>query len=211
MSENDDHLPYAISIIKLLKGNVFKNDTEVWDNLIQYKAAVKNYFSKIGIELFINEGDGYAFLKQKEYEDATEKNLPALIGKRQLTYHTTLLCVFLVEKLYEDQRTRSNESPFTSIDKKTIINIMKPFMPSSSNEAKKEREIIALINKVKDYGYLRELKTDKNTYEIRKILFAVFENQKIQEIKTKLLEYRNNMEVENDTSGGEEYDPELID
>jgi hypothetical protein len=210
MTDNNDHLPYAISVIKLFKGNVFKNDADVWDNIIQHETALKNYFSKIDIELFVHKDDGYAFLKQKEYEDSAEQTLPALVGKRQLSYHTTLLCVFLVERLYEDQRTKSNESPFCSIDRKTIFDIMKPFMPESSNEAKVEREINTLINKIKNYGFLRELKTDKDTFEIRKILFALIENGKLQEIKDKLLKHANDAEIENDVEDETEWSPELI-
>ena len=65
MTENNDQLLYAISVIKLLKGNVFKNDANVWDNLIQYKPALKKYFSSIGIELIVHEDDGYAFSQAK--------------------------------------------------------------------------------------------------------------------------------------------------
>lgn len=208
MTENNNQLPYAISVIKLLKGNVFKNDADVWDNIIQYKPALKNYFSSIGIELFIHEDDGYAFLRQKEREEQSEQTLPSLIGKRQLSYHMTLLCAFLVERLYEDQRATGNESPFCSIDRKTIINMMKPFMPSSSNEAKIERDINTLINKVKEYGFLRELSTDRDTFEIRTILFALIDNEIVHEIKNKLLEHAKEVNHNNDTEDGTEHDPE---
>jgi hypothetical protein len=198
MTENAPYLPYAAAVIKLLKGNVFKTDADTWDIVIQYKQALKNHFSSIGLELFIHENDGYAFLRQKEYEEPSEQSLPALIGKRQLSYHVTLLCVFLVERLYEDQSIRSNESPFCSIDRKTIQSLMKPFMSESSNEAKIEREINNHINKIIEYGFLRELKTDKDTFEIRKILLAKIESGKLQEIKEKLVKYTNDKEREYD-------------
>jgi len=40
MTENAPYLPYAAAVIKLLKGNVFKNDDDTWDNIIQYKQAL---------------------------------------------------------------------------------------------------------------------------------------------------------------------------
>ncbi|WP_407282733.1 DUF4194 domain-containing protein [Methanolobus sp. WCC1] len=198
MTETNNYLPYAISIIKLLKGNVFKNDAIVWDNLIQYKPALKNYFSSIGIELFVHEDDGYAFLRQKKYDEQTEPPLPSLISKRPLSYHMTLLCVLLVERLYEDQRTTGNDSAFCSIDRKTIVTMMKSYMPTSSNEAKIEKDINTLINKAKDYGFLRELSTDKDVFEIRTILFALIDNEIVHEIQKKLQEHAQDMENEND-------------
>lgn len=208
MTENNNLLPYAISVIKLLKGNVFKMDVDVWDNIIQYKPALKNYFSNIGLELFVHEDDGYAFLKQNKYEEQTEYSLPSLINKRQLSYHMTLLCVLLVERLYEDRSTTSNDSAFCSIDRKTIVTLMRSYMPTSFNEAKIEKDINTLINKAKDYGFLRELSTDKDVFEIRTILFALIDIEIFQDTKNKLLEYAK--EMNNDTEEGTEHDPESI-
>ena len=147
-------------------------------------------------------------LRQKEYGEQTEQILPSLIGRRPLSYHLTLLCVLLVERLYEDQRTTGNDSPFCSIDRKTIVAMMKSYMPSSSNEAKIDRDINTLINKVKDYGFLRELSTDKDAFEIRTILFALIDNENVHEILENLREHAKNVGIENDTEDGTEHDPE---
>lgn len=198
MTENNEILPYAAVVIKLLKGNVFKNDTQTWNDLIQYEPAIKQYFSNIGITLLVNENDGYAFLKQNELDESSEAALPALIGKRALSYSVTLLCVILTEKLLE-QNVRGSDSPYLVVDKKDIYNSMRPFLPDTSNEAKIFRDIDTDINTLKRYGFLRQLKTDENKFEVRKILSAKIPAEKLQEIKEKMLEYVQENEVEHAT------------
>lgn len=198
MTENNEILPYAAVVIKLLKGNVFTNDTQTWNDLIQYEPAIKQYFSNIGITLLVNENDGYAFLKQNELDESSEAALPALIGKRALSYSVTLLCVILTEKLLE-QNVRGSDSPYLVVDKKDIYNSMRPFLPDTSNEAKIFRDIDTDINTLKRYGFLRQLKTDENKFEVRKILSAKIPAEKLQDIKEKMLEYVPENEVEHVT------------
>ncbi|MDK2946863.1 MAG: hypothetical protein PWQ63_23 [Methanolobus sp.] len=199
MTENNNKLPYAASIIRLLQGNVFKTDEDIWNDIVRFKPGLKEYFLDLDIELFVNENDGYAFLRQKEYDDPADQVLPSLMGKRQLSYPMTILCTVLVKKLYESSISVASNSPFCSIDKKTIINKMKDYMPDSSNGAKIEKKIDSYINKAKEYGFIRELKTDKNTFEIRTIILAKINNEKFCEIEQKLIEYKENMESNNGT------------
>jgi hypothetical protein len=188
MTENNDLLPYAAVVLKLFKGNVFKNDTEIWNGLIQYQPAIARFFSSIGIDLFVNENDGYAFLKQKEFEDSPDISLPVLIEKRALSYSVTLLCVFLVEKLIEHD-AKGGDSPYLVMDKREIYNSMKLFLPDTSNETKIFKDFDTDINTLKRYGFLRQLRTDENKYEVRKILRAKIPAEILQEIKEKLIEY----------------------
>lgn len=188
MIEDNDILPYAAVVIKLLKGNVFKNDTDIWNNLIQYQPAITEYFSRIGIDLFVNENDGYAFLKQIEFDESSNISLPALVEKRALSYSVTLLCVLLVEKLIEHD-VKGGDSPYLVMDRKEIHNSMKLFLPDISNETKTIKDIDANINTLKGYGFLRQLRKDENKFEVRKILRAKISAEIIQDIKKKVTEY----------------------
>ena len=60
MTGNDEILPYATVIIKLLQGNIFNDDVELWNCLIQYQLGIKYYFAGIGVDVFIDENNGYA-------------------------------------------------------------------------------------------------------------------------------------------------------
>lgn len=194
MTENINKLPYAASVIKLLQGNVFKSDEDTWNDIIRFKSGLKEYFLELDIELFVNENDGYAFLRQKEYDDPAEQVLPSLMSKRPLSYSMTILCTVLAKKLYESSISTASNSAFCSIDRKTMINKMKDYMPDSSNGAKIEKKISGYINKAKEHGFIRELKTDKDVFEIRTILLAKIDNEKFYEIEQKLLEHKQTME-----------------
>ncbi len=188
MIDDNDILPYAAAVIKLLKGNIFKNDTDIWNYLIQYQPAITEYFSRIGIDLFVNENDGYAFLKQKEFDESSNISLPPLVEKRALSYSVTLLCVLLVEKLIEHD-AKGGDSPYLVMDRKEIHNSMKLFRPDISNEKKTIKDIDANINTLKGYGFLRQLRKDENKFEVRKILRAKISAETIQDIKKKVIEY----------------------
>jgi hypothetical protein len=185
---NDEILPYAAVLIKLLKGNVFKEDTEVWNSLIQYQQAIKKYFSGIGVDVFINEYDGYAFLTQNECEEPSATPLPSLVGKVPLSYSVTLLCVLLTEKLIEHD-VKGGDSARLIIDKKDIYNSIRTFFPDTCNETKFARDIDADINTLVRYKFLKRLSTDENKFEVRKILRAKVPADTLQDIKEKLVQH----------------------
>ena len=103
---------YSLSLIALLKGIVYNHQKEVWENLLHYESDVKKYFIPIGLELFLDKSEGYAFLRQKELEE-DELQLPKLAEKRQEKITTTINRVLEIgflrkledlEKNYEIQR-----------------------------------------------------------------------------------------------------------
>ena len=85
-------LPYAPVIVKLLQGAVYYED-KLWDELILNQIQIDRFFRQIGIELIMEEKDGYAFLRQKEDE---EGKTIGLIRRMPLTYEQTLcfVCCF---------------------------------------------------------------------------------------------------------------------
>ena len=89
-----------MSLISLLKGIVFNHQRETWDNLLQYEPDVKKYFSAVGLEVYIDKSEGYAYLSQKQWEDESAA-LPRLAERRQLNFHTSLLCIVLRKYLLE--------------------------------------------------------------------------------------------------------------
>ena len=61
---------WSTPCIKLLQGPLYENegDSEAWRLLIQYQREISYFFSQIGINVFIEPAEGYAFLEQKEDE-----------------------------------------------------------------------------------------------------------------------------------------------
>ncbi|MFZ3170169.1 MAG: DUF4194 domain-containing protein [Candidatus Methanoperedens sp.] len=188
MTETNAVNPYAPAIIKLLQGVIYNDDKELWDNLIKYHVPIKEYFKVIGIDVLIYETEGFAFLKQKQFDEGQEINLPNLIEKRQLSYPVTLLCILLVEKIIEFDATEGDSTRLI-IDKDEIREMLRIFLPEKTNEAKLIDNIDENVNKLVKYGFLRKLNDTENKYEVKRILKAKVPVETLQEVKSKLEEY----------------------
>jgi hypothetical protein len=185
---NNETLPYALAVIKLFQGVVYSDDKAVWNCLIQYQQDIQQHFSGIGIEVFVLENEGFAYLKQKESDPSQEENLPHIIERRQLSYPVTLLSVLLFEKLIEFDM-KGGDSTRLIIDRQEIKESVRIFLPEGSNEAKLTDRVDTHIKKLVDIGFLRELSTDPNKFEVRRILKAKISADGLQEIKEKLREH----------------------
>jgi hypothetical protein len=193
---NDVLLPYANSIIKLLQGVVYSDDSKIWNELLNYQNQLKEYFLGIGIELYISENEGFSFLKQKEFDstgemenkEEYEKDLPSLFIKRQLSYPVTLLCVLLLEKLIEFD-IGSADSTRLILCKDDIKQMIDVFLPAETNEAKMSDSIDTGLNRLVEYGFLKQLSGSTTEYEVRRILKAKIPVERLDEIKHRLKDY----------------------
>lgn len=177
---------YSISLIALLKGIVYDHQREVWENLLQYEADVKKHFIPVGLDLFLDKSEGYAFLRQKEWE-AEEIALPKLAEKRQLNFLTSLLCLVLRKYLLEhDAQGGSVRSIITEQD---IINRTKLFLPATNDEAKQQEKVLSTINRIIELGFLRRLDDSEKNYEIHRIIKAYVNADVIDEMLGKLQAY----------------------
>ncbi len=185
---DNETLPYALAVIKLLKGVVYSDDKTIWNCLIQYQRDIKQHFSGIGIEVFVQESEGFAYLKQKDSDPSQEEYLPHIIERRQLSYPVTLLSVLLFEKLIEFDM-KGGDSTRLIIDREEIKDSVQIFLPEGSNEAKLTEKVDTHIKKLVEIGFLKELSTDSNKFEVRRILKAKISADGLQEIKAKLGEH----------------------
>jgi hypothetical protein len=171
-----------------LQGVIYNDDKELWDNLIKYHVPIKEYFKVIGIDVLIYETEGFAFLKQKQFDEGQEIILPNLIEKRQLSYPVTLLCVLLVEKIIEFDATEGDSTRLI-VDKDEIKEMLRIFLPDKTNEVKLIDNIDENINKLVKYGFLRKLNDTESKYEVKRILKVKVPVETLLEVKSKLEEY----------------------
>lgn len=176
---------YSLSLISLLKGVVYDHHKPAWANLVEYEADVKKYFSTLGLELFIDKSEGYAFLKQVEFEE--EVNIPKLAEKRQLDFYVSLLCLVIRKYLLENDAQGGTVRAI--ISQQEIISRVKLFMPAASDEAKQQDKIITTINKVIDIGFLRKLEDNTDNYEIHRIIKGFVNADEIDSTLTRLETY----------------------
>jgi hypothetical protein len=195
---NNKIAPYASTIIRLLQGVVSSDDRALWDNLINYQVKIKEYFEMIGLEVYISESDGFAFLRQKQFAEEAAALLndenkiipPELIRKQPLSYSVSLLCVLLIERLIEFDAA-GGDSTRLILSKDEIRDMMRIFLSEKTNEAKVIDKLDADINKLIDYGFLKKLNDAENDakYEVRRILKAKVPIDKLLEIRQKLESY----------------------
>lgn len=178
-------LPYSEVLINLLKGVVYSDDAQMWNALIAHQADVRRYFEVLGVDVIIIESEGYAFLRQKIYEDEGSLKLPRLVERRPLSYPVTLLCVLLLERLYQFDST-SGDSSRLIMDREGIREMVRIFFKEHTNEARMLESIDAHINKMVDLGFLRRLPGNDDAFEVKRILKEKIPVQQLEEIKEKL-------------------------
>jgi hypothetical protein len=179
-------LEYSLSLISLLKGIVFNHQRETWDNLLQYEPDVKKYFSAVGLDVYIDKSEGYAYLSQKQWEDESTA-LPRLAERRQLNFHTSLLCIVLRKYLLEQDA--QGGSVRCIISEEELISRASVFLPSATDEAKQHDKLLSSLNKVVEIGFLRRLKAEENNYEINRIIKGFIDATVIDDTLARLQQY----------------------
>jgi Domain of unknown function (DUF4194) len=179
-------------VITLLKGVLYRERNErFWSCLLTLQSRVRDYVAVLGLELILDEAEGYAFLKSKaeSIDDADSKNL-RLVSRRPLSFPVSLLLALLRKKLAEFDAAGGDSRLVLS--REQIVELLRVFLPEGSNEAKLVDQIETHINKTIDLGFLRRLKagTSSNTYEVQRILKAFVDAQWLAEFDSKLDAYR---------------------
>ena len=153
---------------------------------------MQEYFARIGLEVRLNEEDGYAYLHQPALEDDEGQaiTLPRLTRRDRLTYHATLLCVLLREWIDQFESTHLDTGKCTITDAQ-IRELLFPFLSARTDERAMQRRIASAIERLIDLGFLKRMpNTDNPAYfEVRRILKAKIDAENLAEIKEKLARY----------------------
>jgi hypothetical protein len=183
--------PFAATLVKLLKGPLYSDAAETWDMLLRHRQSVEDYFDQLGLELVLAEHDGLAFLRRSRRDtdpgDSTAA-IPELIARRELPYTTSLLCVLLVEELYRFEAGGSGESRLV-LNRSRVRDLVTPYLPKKTNEAKQADALNAQINKLIDYGFLRPIGTGSDELEVTRLLKYKIGADVVQEALRKLRDH----------------------
>lgn len=201
---NEIHNPendLSVVVIHLLKGVVYRDsDTNIWGALLNLQPQVRDYVALMGLNLVVDEAEAYAFLRshEPEVEDDGGKQIPRLIVRRQLSFPVSLMLALLRRKLAEFDAQGDEMRLILTISE--ISELMRLFLPASSNEAKLVDQIEVHANKAVEYGFLRRLKPNvangELSYEVRRILKAYVDAQWLSEFDRRLEAYRMYLEGE---------------
>ncbi|AXK89808.1 DUF4194 domain-containing protein [Nocardia farcinica] len=170
-----------------MKGVVYADSHEkVWRNLLPLQPQVRDYVGVMGLTVVVDETEGYAFLRSKPEADDDGK-LPRLIPRRALSFHVSLMLALLRKKLAEFDASGADTRLILTRDQ--LVEMVRMFLPESSNEARLVDQIDTLLGKVIDLGFLRRIAGQDAAYEVRRILKAFVDGQWLAEFDQRLGEY----------------------
>lgn len=166
-------------LIALLKGVVWREDDERrWHQLLGLQARVRDHVEVLGLALEVDEAEGYALLRQRPLDEGEE--LPRLIPRRPLSYPVSLLLVLLRKKLAEADAGGADRRVVLRRD--DLVELLRHFLKDTTNEARLVDQVSGYINKVKDLGFLRQLKGREGEYEVVRLLKTFVDAQKLEEL-----------------------------
>jgi hypothetical protein len=180
--------------VSLLKGVIYQSeDQRRWAGLLKLQRRVRDYVSIMGLELVLDEAEGYAYLRSKVQDEDVESTMPRLIARRPLSFHVSLLLALLRKRLAEFDAGGGETRLVLSLDE--IVELVRVFLPEGTNESRLIDKIETHINKIIDLGFLRRLKTSQKTetYEVQRILKAFVDAQWLAEFDTRLEQYKEKL------------------
>jgi len=180
-------------VVPLLKGVLYQEDNPgLWASLLNLQASVRDYVAVLGLELMLDEAEGYAFLRSRQDDDEDgQAALPRLVARRQLSYPVSLLLALLRKKLAEFDAGGGDTRLILSRDE--VVELIRIFLPAGSNEVKLIDQVDATLNKIAELGFIRRLRGQEQMIEVRRIIKAFVDAQWLADFDERLAEYRQQL------------------
>ena len=197
-TESTQGIALSRVLIGLMKGVVYReSDALLWQDLLTLQARVRDYVSVLGLELMFDEAEGYAFLRTRPIIDG-EPELPRLVQRRALSFPVSLLLALLRKKLAESDAGggEAGNSSRLILTRDEVVELIRVFLPSGSNEAKLIDQVETHLNKIIELGFVRRLKAPggDQAFEVRRILKAFVDAQWLAEFDQRLAGYQAQLE-----------------
>jgi len=187
----------SVLVIGLLKGVLYREaDQRLWATLLDLQSRVRDYVAVLDLELVLDEAEGYAFLNSRPEppDDDASPRLPRLVARRPLSFPVSLMLALLRKKLAEFDAGGGDTRLVLARD--DLVELVRVFLPDSTNEAKLIDQIETTINRVVDLGFLHRLRpaagaaAGPGSYEVRRILKAFVDAQWLAEFDARLAAYQ---------------------
>lgn len=181
-------------VVPLLKGVMYRDaDAGQWGAMLDLQARVRDYVAILGLELTLDEAEGYAFLRSRpETDDDAAPRIPRLVARRPLSFAISLLLALLRKKLAEFDASGGGTRLIVSRD--DVVEMIRVFLPEGSNEARLIDQVDTHLNRVADLGFVRRLRGQENMIEVQRILKAFVDAQWLSQFDERLAAYRAQVE-----------------
>lgn len=189
-------LNLSLVLISLFKGVVDRDEQpRVWVSLLRLEPRVRDQVALFGLELVLEEAEGYAYLRQREPEEG-EEALPRLVPRRPLSYMVSLLLALLRKKLAEHDAAGGETRLILTGEQ--LVDMVRLFLPPTGDEVRLQRRVERAVNQAVDLGFLRRLRGQDDRYEVRRILASFVDAQWLAEFEQRLAEYREHVQGEDE-------------
>jgi hypothetical protein len=186
----EDALDLSRVVVPLLRGVLYQADNAAtWTLLRRHHARVRDHVAVMGLELLVDEAEGYAHLRQMDYDDV---DIPRLVPRHRLSFNVSLLLALLRKRLAEFDASSSD--PRLILTRDQIGELLRVHLPQTINEVRLASDVDALLSKVVSLGFLRQVTGQDRTYEVRRILKAYVDAQWLAEFDLRLREYLATLE-----------------
>ena len=195
-------------LIALLKGVIYRDEATgskagQWHDLLTLQHRVRDYVAVLGLMLVLDEAEGYAFLRSVERDQQDPDDaIPRLVARRPLAFPVSLLLALLRKKLAEFDAGGQDGGARMVLSREEIVELVRVFLPETSNEARRIDRVDRDINKVVELGFLRRMKPTGGqppVFEVRRILKSFVDAQWLAEFDARLAGYR--IQLEGDAEG----------
>ncbi|MCX6979139.1 MAG: DUF4194 domain-containing protein [Verrucomicrobia bacterium] len=170
----------------LLGGPLYLEDGALWELLLRApeRAEITDYFRQIGLELVLDEAEGFAFLRQ--FEPRADERVPRLIRRQKLTYDATLLLVCLRDELNRFD-TQTADQTVLRRTRRELQELVGGFLRESNNQVRDLKAVDAAIEQLRALGFIKAVGASApDTFEVRRIIKARFGAGELEAVKERL-------------------------
>ena len=178
----------SLAVTQLMKGVVYRDTHDhAWRSLLELQPQARDYVDVLGLQVVIDEAEGYAFLRQRPADPGRRRPAapadpaPGAVLPRQPAARAAAQEAGRVRRPGRDTRLM--------LTREQMAEMVRVFLPATSNEARLTDQIDAHINKAAELGFLRPVKNSEQTYEVRRILKAFVDGQWLADFDARLAEY----------------------
>ncbi|MEZ5184618.1 MAG: DUF4194 domain-containing protein [Candidatus Nanopelagicales bacterium] len=174
----------ADAAVPLLRGVVYA-DTHpaAWNALLTHPAQVRDYLATIGLDVVIDESEGYAYIRNTEVAEGLDEP-PRLVARRPLSYRVSLLLILLRRRLLE--LDAQGEDTRLIVTRDDAVELVRTYYPERGNEARLSDQVESDLRRVVELGFARQLRDQPHTYEVRRILKAFIDAQWLADFEQRM-------------------------
>jgi hypothetical protein len=182
--------PYAAAVRKLLRGVVYHDDP-VWIQIRDYELPIREYLGKIGLGMHLDGIGNFAYLYDMSRAEDAQGGLPALTGRRELSFSDSLLLVLLRERL-DEHEMRDLDGVSLLLTLEELLAMAQVFTQGYRDARKVEASLTTSIKRLENFGFLTRRRDGR--YEVRPLIRAKISADELEGIKARLTAFARRAE-----------------